>query len=440
MKHRHARPIAALLLAALLWPTAGCVQRAADGADAESAKKDQKAEEEAPILVRTARVGTGDLSRGLRATTTLESERHAALSLQVGGLVAEVAVDVGEPVKAGQLLCRIDDEQPKLALREAELAAKEARERADESTLAAQEATHRLANTKLEHEEAVAAHERQKGLLGDDVATRTEVETAYYAAERAALSVKNAELAVQKAKLAATIAATTADKAQLALERARLDHASCRLAAPFDGVIARREVRAGERVNAGQVVFEIADPTRLRAPVYLPQKNLAVLDEGLQIEIVADAGSGLVGRGSVIRVPTTVDPATGNVRLDVRVEEAAGFLPGMFVSLRIVTEKRTGVPVIPKKAMRLDGAGALVYRVDEDDVAHEVRFAPGLEDLENVEVTGGAITVGDRIVLIGVDQLTDGAKVQEAGQAPSPAAIAAEPTESQQPPAAEGTH
>jgi multidrug efflux pump subunit AcrA (membrane-fusion protein) len=85
----------------------------------------------------------------------------------------------------------------------------------------------------------------------------------------------------------------------------------------------------------------------------------------------------------------------------------------MFVSLRILTSQRLGVPVVPKKAVRLEGRRALIYRV-EAGVAFEVRFVPGLEDTDRVEVTGGALEPGDRVVLVGVEQLTDGARVEEA--------------------------
>ncbi len=403
---------AVALLALLVGLAPGCIEQPAD---ADASKKDEESPEDAPVLVRTVQVGEGDLSRGLRATATLESERRAQLSLQASGLVSEVSVDVGMPVTAGQLLVTLDARQLDLARREAELAMNESAERTRELDLAVLEASQRLEQSKLEEEEALAAHARQRKLAYDDLVREDAVETARYTAEKATLAVKNAQIAVGKAAITAANARTAVRKAQLAYERAMIDWYNGRLYAPFDGVIASRSVRPGEQVSAGQVVFELADPRALRAPVFLPQKHIGRLSEGMRIEVTAN---GRVAPGSVLRLPRTVDPATGNVRLEVSVDEPDGFLPGMFVSLLIVTDRREGVPVVPKKAVRLDGEGAIVYRVDrvdDADVAHEVHFMPGLEDSDNVEVTGGVLAAGDRIVLIGVEQLSDGSKVQEAG-------------------------
>lgn len=383
---------------------------------AATGEEKDSALDEAPVLVRTVVVETADLSQGIRATAVLESAHYAALPLRTAGRVVEAPVQVGQVVSAGDLLCLLDAKPLDLALQEAQLSAREASERAGEAALAALEAERLLERSRLEHEEAVGNKVRQQELSARDLVSEGDLEQARYAAERAAIGVQNAELALWKSRLGAEVARTNLAKVELARERAELDMGYARLVAPFDGVITTRNVRVGEQVASGTVIFEIADPTRLRAPVFLPQKNIGQLTAGMTVEVHADALPNEVGHGRVDQLPRAVDPQTGNLRLDVLLAESGNFIPGMFVSLRVVISQRLAVPVVPKKAVRLEGRRALIYRVD-GGVAHEVRFVPGLEDTDRVEVTGGALKPGDRVVLVGVEQLSEGAKVEEASVA-----------------------
>lgn len=407
---------AALCALGLILPLlAACPPGAAEDAKASEASGRQEAVEAAPILVRTTKVVTADLARFLRATATLESERRASLSLVASGIVTTVTGEVGQEVHLGDEMVVLDRDQLQAALDEAALAAVEAKQRASEAALVVKETEATLATVKLGRQEAANGLARQEKLFTKSLVSEGEVDAARFADQRSVIAVTSARLALTKTKLLAEIASTAVQRAERARDRAALGVQNAVLKAPFTGVIATRSVRKGEHVAAGQALFEIADPTRLRAPVYLPQKNLGLLRKDLAIRIQTSARPGLVGHGRVLQLPRTVDPATGNIRLEVELDDPEGFIPGMFVTLRIVTEQRTGVPVIPKKAMRRDGHDAVVYRV-RDGVCEEIRFTPGLEEADHVEVTGGALAPGDRVVLIGVEQVEAGTKVSEAGR------------------------
>jgi multidrug efflux pump subunit AcrA (membrane-fusion protein) len=369
--------------------------------------------EDAPILVRTVAVETADLATGLRATATLESEQHAALSVQAAGLVTKVHVRIGDRVNVKDSLVTLDEHRLRLARDEAVLVAREAAERVGDAAVAVTESERNIDNARVLESEATRNLTRLTSLEKKHLVSAGELDAAKFSVDRAKIAVQAAQLQLERARMAHILARTAAERTDVQSKRAELDHANAVLKAPFAGVVADVLVRAGEQATAGQPVIELADPDHLRAPVFLPQKSLGLLRKDMVVEVKADVGSNLSATATVKQLPQTVDPETGNLRLDVVLDNPKGFLSGMFVTLRLVTETRVGVPVVPKKAARLAGSEAYVYRVREG-IAEEVRFTPGLEDQDRMEVQGDALQAGDRIVIAGIEQITDGSKVQEA--------------------------
>jgi len=208
--------------------------------------------------------------RALRLPGEVEGSREVSLATPAGGLVERVAVQVGDPVRRGQLLAEVD-----LAPREVDLQRARAADR-----------------------QAAAEHERVLAL--GDVATdqqRLELET------RAALA---------RADLRA---------AELARERARVT-------APFDGVVAARWAEPGEVVAPGAALLQLVDaePAVVRATV--AAVDAAQLEAGMEAR-VAQVGSEDAVAGTVSRVYPTADPVSRTVTLEIEVANDDGALrPG----------------------------------------------------------------------------------------------------------------
>src|SRR5690606_1264441 len=151
----------------------------------------------------------------LRLTGTLTAQRHARLSTRADGLVADIQVDAGDRVAAGDVLLDLDSALANHALRRAEASVEEARARVAESERLIQEA---------------------RRLVADQHIPQTEVAS------------REANAALARAALAASEAAA-AEQAEIVRRHS--------LPAPFDGVIARRLTEIGEWVVRGTAVLEL---------------------------------------------------------------------------------------------------------------------------------------------------------------------------------------
>jgi membrane fusion protein (multidrug efflux system) len=175
----------------------------------------------------------------------------------------------------------------------------------------------------------------------------------------------------------------------------------------------------GAVVAAGGELVELADIEPLRAAVELPERDLAVVREGLLAEVSVDAFPGVSFPGRVVRVAPFVAPDTGTFAVRVELDpDATGRLrPGLFSRVRLVVDRRDDVLVVPRRALLVDGDGDVVYVV-RDGQARAAPLELGHADGDRVEVRSG-VAEGDRVVVLGQDSLAPGTPVRVIGEAPA---------------------
>ncbi|MDX1384617.1 MAG: efflux RND transporter periplasmic adaptor subunit, partial [Thermoanaerobaculia bacterium] len=202
-------------------------------------------------------------------------------------------------------------------------------------------------------------------------------------------------------------------------ERSKLTAAKARLATPISGVIlslARSEdddlpLADGQLVTPGFTLAQIAPLGEMIADIDLVGPELARVRPGLPTRIRHYAFEGVEIPGRVLRLSPTMDPSTHTFRAEVVVQNPSSLLrPGMFVEVTIVAERREGVTVVPREAVTQRAGLDVVFLLDGQRVARrEVRL--GLGDDEQVEVLEG-LGAGDRVVVRGLETLTDGTRVR----------------------------
>lgn len=324
-----------------------------------------------PVTVRD--IGTGSVEDLVVVTGTLRAERSVALRAETGGalLVAKDAqgrrLVEGAVVRAGQLLAEITGEDVRVAAR------REANEQ-------------RYAATRSDYESKQRLH--AEGMLSE-------------------FELRQAETALAEAKLEA--------------ERSQLTEARSRLVTPIGGVLLRlasdeqgQPMADGQLVQQGLVVAQVAPTAELVADVDLLGADVLRVRPG-QVARVRHPGWKDRGfEGSVVRMAPTVDATTRTLRAEVRVDNAEGVLrPGMFVEVAIVIERREAVTVVPRSAIAEREGRSWVFVLNGQKVdRHAVVL--GLGDDETVEVREG-VTPGQRVVVRGIETLTDGAKVRVSG-------------------------
>jgi RND family efflux transporter MFP subunit len=328
---------------------------------------------EEPSLITVAQTVAAPVVEELPFTATVTSERDAALSPRVSGLVQAVHVDAGDRVAAGKILVQLDASLGRLALQRAEAAQQEARAQAAEAQRLYQEAK-------------------------EMVERRLVPETRLHAAE------------AQKRVADAAVARLTAERRQQAeiVER----HA---VVAPFAGVVSQKLTEVGEWVETGTPVLELVDVRRLRLDVQVPQERYhdVALKSPATVRLDASPGRTFPGRVTA-RVPVK-DPRARTFLARVSVDDPQGMMtPGMSATVVFEARGAQRTLMVPRDAVvRHSDGSASVWVVEEGKVPtvseRKVRLGRTVERM--VELRQG-LEPGRRVVLRGNETLKEGQAVR----------------------------
>ncbi|MFJ4256884.1 HlyD family secretion protein [Pseudomonas monteilii] len=260
-----------------------------------------------------------------------------ALSPRVAGYVAKVEVDDDQPVKAGDVLVRLQARDYQARLDQAQAGVAEARaaltathasqqvaaERINQQQQAILQAEAAVQGAAAEHRRSGLDMQRYRGLVRDDAATIQRLESASAAASQAQAALQGAQAALreQRAQLAMAKARSAQADATLKQKEAALAHALARqrlaeqdeqdtvLRAPVDGVVGQRRVRAGQYVVPGQPLLAVVPLQQAYVVANYKETQLAHMRAGQPVEIRVDTFASQPLHGHV----ASFSPASGNV-------------------------------------------------------------------------------------------------------------------------------
>jgi membrane fusion protein (multidrug efflux system) len=203
-----------------------------------------------------------------------------------------------------------------------------------------------------------------------------------------------------------------------AFETSKLTVEKTHISTPIAGVVlelARDEdgfpVADGQMVMPGFEVARIAPLDRLIADIDLVGPELARVRPGQPVRLRHYAFEGITIEGRVLRLSPSMDPQTHTFRAEVEVDNPTGLLkPGMFVEAAIIAERREDVAVVPRDAVTERAGRSVVFVIDGQRAVRR-NVSLGLGDDDRVEVREG-VTPGERIVVRGLETLTDGTRVR----------------------------
>ena len=349
-------------LACLLLILVGC------STEGDSSKDESKQEstEEKGIVVEVAPVSRATIAASYNGTATLDATAQAQVVAKASGVLLSVLTEEGQPVQAGQVIARLDPDQPRL-----EVARNEAMLRKLEAEFAR--------STELFERKLVAAdaHER----------IRYDVET-----QRAAWDMAKLQLSYTEIR------------------------------APISGVVARRMVKQGNLIKINDALFDIVDTARLEAVLNVPERELRNMAAGQPVQLRVDAAPGIGFDGVIDRVSPVVDPASGTFRVVCAFSDATGVLkPGMFGRIDVSFDERANALTVPREAL-IEGEGDVAVFMVKDGLAVRTPIQPGHVNAKLVEVLAG-IAEGERVVTKGKVSLRDGSRISVLGDASVPPAV-----------------
>ncbi len=375
------------------------------------------------IGLKTDQVAMAPLEQVLTITGVVKAapDRHRAVAPRVSGRILEILKQVGDPVRADDVVALLDS--PEFARNVYEARKLEA----EYEAMLLQVEQRRAALDSLAVEIEVAAaevayarteRERARSIVGQGVAQRElalrEVEVARAEGTRKLKGIQRDVARKEAESLEAQAKALLLSRDALLLVN-NIDPGTdlgtltgqVELRAEANGVVVRREGMPGRWVAAGETVLEIANYAVVQVEGELPESLIPRVErrESSAVRVRVPSDPDFLARGTVRFLAPELEPTKRTAHLIVDVENPQGVLRGeMWVDLSIVLRKRADTLVVPRTAVVVHGPMHFVF-LQNGDAFQKQDIVPGWEDDRQVEVKGG-LAPGDTIVVQGAYSLT----------------------------------
>jgi len=384
----------------------------------------------APLRVSVSTVSSGEINQWVMAEGHAEAVRKSFLQFEESGKVTFIGESRdGMPIRegmrvfgpgkdsAGQLLARIDsrDKHSEVSQSEADYIA--AQKEIDMLRATMKQAEDDLAESKQ-------AHDRKKKLYDQKFLAQSAYDEARFRFTKAtsALSVAKLNIASAQARL---------NRARAELGKVSRSPEKLELRAPFDGIIARMNIRTGDYFEPADVVHSkrselaatapitVIDPTEMEITLHLPETDGRQVRTGQRVVVAPGFESWTKGmtldtapkvNGTVYSVSPQIDGKRRDIRVKVRLTQETTTIPdGMFTSCWINVASKADAVRIPLASLLYDGSQPYVF-VFKDGVAARHDLTVGLRNANHVEVVDG-LNIGDRVVCGGRKKLVNGAPI-----------------------------
>ncbi len=311
---------------------------------------------------------------------SVRARTSAVVSTRIPGSISVLRVREGDRVRKGQLLAQLDAQENQATAAGATAAIDEARRGVDEAV-----SRKKLADTTFD---------RYNNLFKEQAVTRQEFDVRQTEKDVAIQGVARAEARLKQAQEGAKASTTMSGYT--------------RIVAPISGIIASKQADLGATVFPGQPLMTIEDEGSYQLELALPENVATRVKPGSPLQVTLDAaGSSFAAR--IAEVVPTADPGSRTFVAKIALNRK-GLKSGMFGRGAIpLGSTFTGITV-PKKAVVERGALTSVWTVDRENSARMRIVKVGRETGERVEILSG-LSAGDRVVAVGVEKITEGARV-----------------------------
>jgi membrane fusion protein (multidrug efflux system) len=295
----------------------------------------------------------GNIDSVMIFSSNVDSERQVKIYPMSSGILEEILRDEGDRVKKGDVLARLDD-------REAGLNEEKAR---------------------LNLQQLAAELKRQTELFEKNMISED-------AFEKLKFSTESARLDWQTKKLLLSYT---------------------RITTPISGMVSRREIKAGNKVNVSDLAFSVIDTEEKIAVVHVPEQNRRDILIGQKAVLSAP---GVEIPAAVKRFSPAVDPESGTVKVTVAAADPKNALAiGQFVNVRLIRSVHQNALLINKDALVFEGGKVFVFKMNEDQTVAKVEVKTDFESGFKAEIVSG-LTDGDQVVTAGKSSIKDGDKVK----------------------------
>jgi RND family efflux transporter MFP subunit len=359
---------------------------AAIGAGCQSAEPAASAATPAPehrTDVPALEVGVTDLESTLQISGNLVPQARVAVMAKLPGTLSRVAVDIGDRVRAGDVVAALDRREIDAQVDAAAAAVNVARAGVESADAA-------LANAVLEHD-------RAQNLFEKGAVPRQRLDAA--------------ETARRSSNAQRDLATATLAQAEAALRRSREVQRDATLTSPIDGVVVERNYDAGSLVSPGdnKPVVVVADLRVMKLQAGVSELEAGRLRVGMPARVTVQARPGEVVNGTVAAIAPEVDARNRHFAIEVRTSNPGTLLSGMYGTATIPLQRVDGVVAVPRESVISRGGKRVALRIENNTVS-EVPVTEGLATSTQIEIASG-LKAGDTIVADARREVAAGAKV-----------------------------
>ncbi len=349
------------------------------------------------VTVAEAVPGAGKLKLVLPGN--IQAVTEAPVLARATGYVKKRYVDIGDRVKAGQVLAELDAV-------ELEQQVLQAKATLDQMNAALEQANSNLAQGKSNEHLAQITSERYQVLVKRGAVSRQDADTylAQYESQKANTEALGKAVNVAKSNIRV---------AQANLARLTDVQSYLQVRAPFAGVITLRNIDVGALVNEGStLLYRVSQTDHLRTYLNVPQSEADSVHVGQKATLSVPDLPKKQFEGTVTRTANALDPTSRTLLVEVQVANAAALLmPGMYAEVDLSVSRKDPPLLIPGDTLVMRGEGAQVALVGDDKKVHFQKVKLGRDFGEKVEVLMG-LDAGQQVIVNPGDRVREGTRVR----------------------------
>jgi len=325
-----------------------------------------------PQSIKVMTAERKDVSNKLEFSGDILAVQYANIYSRVTGNIERISAEIGDYVSQGKILAVIDKSSYIQTLRQTEGLLNQAKAN--------------LANNKTNLERTAELYNKGLSPKGD---------------------YDNAETLVKVAEAQVQTAEANYDNAALQLSY-------CNITAPFGGYITKRFLDRGTLVSSGTTnsIFAIADISRLKIMVNIPEKNISDVEYIRDVIISTDAYPNKEFHGKFRKISQSVDLSTRTMAAEVYFDNNEKLLkPGMFTKIEVLLETHSGALTLPSQCVMKDEKGNYVYSISQDNIAVKKYVQTGIQADNITEIVSG-LDEKDKVISTGQELIKENSKVK----------------------------
>lgn len=322
-------------------------------------------------------------------TGTLKPPARFVIAPKVTGRLEELRVNIGDPVKNGELIAVLDSEEYTLAVTQAKAELEVSKANLIESKSAMEVAARELERVEELHLQRIASESEL-----DSTEARFNAAKAGYAVSTANIQQREAALEAAKVRLSYT-----------------------RIAARWSNgdairVVSEKFIDEGNILRANDPIVSIVDIGMVIARINVIERDFPEIKVGQQVVITTDAYPRRTFEGQVIRRAPILSEESRQAVVEIEIPNSDLLLaPGMYVRARIEFSRKENATVIPATALvTRDGRQGLFLADKETETAVFIVVETGIAEGETIEITAPDVT--GMVITLGQHLLEDGSSIQ----------------------------